>query len=142
MNFELRLLNQSSKLKAQSSTFNVQSSMLTSYLKYRLKAQGKFRLHSPFVFNFYEEVLDKMTHENWRDELNNKLNSFLLSKKDVFLEDDDVIIKYDIHRSKRNEREWNEMVNDDEITLSIDCYRFGLLFKMKRKEKQHFILKF
>ena len=69
--------------------------MFLSYIKYRLKAQGKFRLHSPFVFNFYEEVLDKMTHENWRDELNNKLNSFLLSKKDVFLEDDDVIIKYD-----------------------------------------------
>ena len=81
-------------------------------------------------------------HENWRDELNNKLNSFLLSKRDVFLEDDDVVIKYDIHRSKRNEREWNEMIDNDEITLSIDCYRFGLLFKMKRKEKQHFILKF
>lgn len=116
--------------------------MVFSYIKYRLKAQGKFRLHSPFVFNFYEEVLDKMTHENWRDELNNKLNSFLLSKKDVFLEDDDVVIKYDIHLSKRNEREWNEMVDDNDITLSIDCYRFGLLFKMKRKEKQHFILKF
>ena len=116
--------------------------MIFSYIKYRLKAQGKFRLHSPFVFNFYEEVLDKMTHENWRDELNNKLNSFLLSKKDVFLEDDDVIIKYDIHRSKRNEREWNEMVNGDEITLSLDCYRFALIFRMERKEIQHFILKF
>ena len=116
--------------------------MIFSYIKYRLKAQGKFRLHSPFVFNFYEEVLDNMTHENWRDELNNKLNSFLLSNKDVFLEDDECIIKYDIHRSKRNEREWNEMVDDNDITLSIDCYRFGLLFKMKRKEKQHFILKF
>ena len=116
--------------------------MFLSYIKYRLKAQGNFRLHSPFVFNFYEEVLGTMTYENWRDELNNKLNSFLLSKKDVFLEDDDVVIKYDIYLSKRNEREWNEMLNDDEITLSIDCYRFGLLFKMKRKEIQHFILKF
>ncbi len=116
--------------------------MFLSYIKYRLKAQGKFRLHSPFAFDFYGEVLDKMTHENWREELNNKLNSFLLSKKDVFLEDDGVIIKYDIHHSKINEREWDDMINDNEITLSIDCYRFGLLFKMKRKEKQHFILKF
>lgn len=83
-----------------------------------------------------------MTHENWREKLNDKLNFFLSDKKDVFLENDDVIIKYDIHRSKRNEKEWNEMINGNDVTLSIDCYRFGLLFKMKRKEKQHFILKF
>ena len=35
-----------------------------------------------------------------------------------------------------------KMINDDSTDLSIDCYRFGLLFKMERKEKQHFILKF
>ena len=116
--------------------------MFFSYIKYRLRSQGKFRLHSPFVYGFYEEVLDKMTHENWREELNDRLNSFLSTKKDVFQKDDIVIIKYDIHRSKENEKEWNEMINDDETTLSIDCYRFGLLFKMKRKVKQHFILKF
>lgn len=116
--------------------------MFISYLKYRLKSQGKFRLHSPFVYDFYEEVLDKMTHENWRKELNDKLNFFLLSKKDVFHDDDSVIIKYDIHRSKENEKEWNEMINDADVDLSIDCYHFGLIFKMQRKEKQHFILKF
>lgn len=116
--------------------------MLISYIKYRLKSQGKFRLHSPFVYDFYEEVLDKMTHKNWREELNDRLNFFLMDKKDVFHGDDCVIIKYDIHRSKESEREWNEMINDNETMLSIDCYRFGLLFKMKRKVKQHFILEF
>ena len=116
--------------------------MIFSYIKYRLKSQGKFRLHSPFVYDFYEEVLDKMTREDWREELNDKLNFFLINKKDVFNGDDCVIIKYDIHRSKESEREWNEMINDDSTNLSIDCYRFGLLFKMKRKVKQHFILEF
>ena len=116
--------------------------MLISYIKYRLKSQGKFRLHSPFVYDFYEDVLDKMTHKNWREELNDRLNFFLMDKKDVFHGDDCVIIKYDIHRSKESEREWNEMINDNETMLSIDCYRFGLLFKMKRKVKQHFILEF
>ncbi len=129
-------------LKVQRSKFNVQSSMLTSYLKYRLKAQGKFRLHSPFVFDFYEEVLDEISRENWRGELNNKLNSFLLSKQDVFLEEDEFKIKYDIHSDKKKEREWNMLINDDSVKLSIDCYHFGIVFKMKRKEKQHFILKF
>ncbi len=116
--------------------------MFLSYIKYRLKAQGKFRLHSPFVFDFYEEVLDEISRENWREELNNKLNSFLLSKKDVFLEEDEFQIRYDIHSDKKKEREWNMLTNEDKVKLSVDCYRFGIIFKMKRKEKQHFILKF
>ena len=48
--------------------------MFLSYIKYRFISQGKFRLHSPFVYDLYEEVLDKMTRENWREELNDKLN--------------------------------------------------------------------
>lgn len=128
----------SSKLKARSSKLKV----LFSYIKYRFKSQGKFRLHSPFVYDFYEDVLDKMNHENWRRELESRLDFFLSNKRDVFLEDDGVIIKYDIHRSKGNEKEWNEMIKNDDVKLSIDCYRFGLLFNMERKEKQHFILKF
>lgn len=99
-------------------------------------------MHSPFVYDFYEEVLDKMTHENWREELNLRLNIFLSNKKNVFHDDDSVIIKYDIHRSKENERNWNDMINDEKTKLSIDCYHFGLIFIMKRKEKQHFILEF
>lgn len=116
--------------------------MSLRYIKYLLKSQGKFRLHSPFVYDFYVEVLDKMNRENWKEKLNENLDSFLSSKKDVFLEDDDVVVKYDIHNSKENEKEWNDKINGDETTLSIDCYHFGLIFKMKRKEKQHFILKF
>ncbi len=116
--------------------------MLGPYLKYRFKSQGKFRLHSPFVYDFYEEVLDKITHENWKGELRNKLNLFLLSKKDVFKETDSFIIEEDVHVSKEKEIQWNEMINDKETTLSIDCYHFGIIFKMERKEKQHFILRF
>ncbi len=116
--------------------------MFLSYIKYRLKAQGKFRLHSPFVFDFYVEVLDEISRKNWRDDLNNKLNSFLLSKKDVFLEEDDFLIRPDIHCDKKNEKGWEALINDDKVNLSIDCYRFGIVFKMKRQEKQHFVLKF
>ena len=111
------------------------------YLKYRLKSQGKFRLHSPFVFDFYEEVLEKITRENWKDELRNKLNLFLLSKKDVFKENDTFLIKEDIHIDKEKEREWKELISKEDAKLTIDCYHFGIIFKMERKEKQHFILR-
>lgn len=112
-----------------------------SYLKYRLKSQGKFRLHSPFVFDFYEEVLERITHENWKDELRNKLNLFLLSKKDVFKENDTFLIKEDIHIDKEKEREWEELISEEDVKLTIDCYHFGIIFNMERKEKQHFILR-
>ena len=115
--------------------------MLFSYIKYRLKSQGKFRLHSPFVYDFYEEVLEKITHENWRDELNNKLNAFLLSKEDVFKENDLYIIEEDIHLTRENERKWDSMKNMEDVRLTIDCYHFGILFKMERKEKQYFVLR-
>ena len=107
-----------------------------------MKSQGKFRLHSPFVYDFYEEVLEKITRENWRENLRNKLNLFLLSKKDVFKESDTFIIEEDIHVSKESERKWEEMIKDKATTLTIDCYHFGIIFKMERKEKQYFILKF
>ncbi|MBR5780701.1 MAG: hypothetical protein IKY27_01805 [Bacteroidales bacterium] len=110
------------------------------YLKYRLKSQGKFRLHSPFVYDFYEEVLEQITRENWREELCNKLNAFLLSKEDVFKENDVYIIEEDIHLTKENEMKWNAMKNMEDVRLSIDCYHFGIIFKMERKEKQHFVL--
>ena len=110
------------------------------YLKYCLKSQGKFRLHSPFVYDFYEEVLEQITRENWREELCNKLNAFLLSKEDVFKENDVYIIEEDIHLTKENEMKWNAMKNMEDVRLSIDCYHFGIIFKMERKEKQHFVL--
>ena len=113
-----------------------------SFFKYRLKSQGKFRLHSPFVYDFYEEVLEKITHENWREELHNKLNVFLLSKKDVFKGNDTFVIKEDIHTDKEKEREWEEMIGSEDARLTIDCYHFGIIFDMERKEKQHFVLKF
>ena len=99
-------------------------------------------MHSPFVYDFYEEVLDEITHENWREELRNKLNLFLLSKKDVFKEDDVYIIEEDIHLTKEKERKWGEMIKEKDAMLTIDCYHFGIVFKMERKVKQHFILRF
>ena len=35
--------------------------MIISYLKYRIKAQGKYHLHSPLVFSLYEKVLEPAT---------------------------------------------------------------------------------
>ncbi|MBO5848121.1 MAG: hypothetical protein J6R17_02815 [Bacteroidales bacterium] len=85
--------------------------------------------------------MERITHENWKDELRNKLNLFLLSKKDVFKENDTFLIKEDIHIDKEKEREWEELISEEDVKLTIDCYHFGIIFNMERKEKQHFILR-
>lgn len=47
-----------------------------------------------------------------------------------------------IHRSKKNSTYWNELVNDKRVIVSIDRYRYGLVFFRKEQLKQHFILRF
>ena len=51
-----------------------------------------------------------------------------------------MIVK-DIHRDKNNEADWERLVNDDKVRLSIDCWRYGLVFIMDRIKKEHYILK-
>lgn len=36
---------------------------------------------------------------------------------------------------------WNDLKNNEKVRLSVDFYRFGLLFVMDRKEKEDFMLR-
>lgn len=114
----------------------VLKSMIVSYLKYRIKARGKYRLHSPLVFGLYESVLEKP-----HDELDKNLKSFVNDNPLIFKENDVVMIVNDIHRGKRNEVDWERLVNDKKVRLSVDCWKFGLIFVMDRIKKEHYILK-
>ncbi len=110
--------------------------MIISYLKYRRKAQGKYHLHSPLVFDLYEHVLEKPF-----DELDKNLKGFINDNPLIFNENDVVMIVKDIHCSKQNEEDWERLISDEKVRLSIDCWRFGLVFVMKRLKKEHYILK-
>ena len=110
--------------------------MIISYLKYRRKAQGKYHLHSPMVFDLYEKVLEKPF-----DDLDKNLKVFIQDNPLIFKDDDVVMIVKDIHRSKANEADWERLKNDDKVRLSIDCWRFGMIFIMDRIKKEHYILK-
>lgn len=114
--------------------------MILSYLKYCMKRKGKYSLHSPFIYDFYVNVLDDFPRKALREELYNRLKKFLLSKTSVFNDGDYVIIMDNIHSSKDKEFLWKELKNNENITLIIDCYYFGLLFVMRRMVKQEFIL--
>ena len=124
-------------------------SMIISYLKYRRKAQGKYHLHSPLVFDLYEKVLEKACEvprcarndSNFYEELDKRLKDFVNDNPLIFKENDTVMIVKDIHRDRQNESDWERLKNDEKVRLSIDCWRFGMIFVMDRLKKEHYILK-
>ena len=124
--------------------------MIISYLKYRFHAQGKYHLHSPMVFDLYENVLEKAyevprcarnDNSDFYEELDRKLKAYVNDNPLIFKENDVVMIVKDIHRDKRNERDWDKLRSEEKVRLSIDCWRFGLVFIMDRLKKEHYILK-
>ena len=132
-------------------------SMIISYLKYRIKAQGKYHLHSPLVFSLYESVLEPATSfrpkrseveksptnndSQFYDFLDDNLKTFINDNKLIFKDEDAVMIVKDIHRNRQNEADWERLKDDERVRLSIDCWRFGMVFVMDRIEKEHYILK-
>jgi predicted O-methyltransferase YrrM len=47
----------------------------------------------------------------------------------------------DIHWSGGMERAWNQLIHLPDVRLSIDCYRYGLLFfRPEQRQKEHFLL--
>ena len=126
--------------------------MIISYLKYRRKAQGKYHLHSPMVYELYEKVLEPSTSfrpksrnlrhdELFYDVLDKRLKAFVNDNPLIFNDNDTVMIVKDIHRGKKNEADWERLINDENVRLSIDCWKFGMIFVMDRLKKEHYILK-
>ena len=123
--------------------------MIVSYLKYRRKAQGKYHLHSPLVFDLYEKVLEKSyevprcarNDSVFYEELDKNLKAFVNDNPLIFKDNDTVMIVKDIHRGKQNEADWERLRADEKVRLSIDCWRFGMIFVMDRIKKEHYILK-
>ena len=75
------------------------------------------------------------------EELDERLKSFVNDNPLIFKSDDVVMIVKDIHRDKQNEADWERLKDDEKVRLSIDCWRFGIVFMMDRIKKEHYILK-
>jgi len=116
--------------------------MIVSYLKYRRKAKGDFRLHSPLVFDIYNRVLKHLPKDGREEELNKRLKSFVADNSLVFNDDDCIMVVNGIHRSKKDEADWERLRKSEDVRLSIDCWGFGLVFMMDRLRKEHYVLRF
>ena len=58
-----------------------------------------------------------------------------------FINQNSVLIFHDIHWSAEMEKAWNELRNNEQVSISIDLFYFGILFFRKGILKQHFVLK-
>ena len=123
--------------------------MIIRYLKYRIKAKGKYHLHSPMVFSLYEEVLERSNEiprfarndSEFYEALDKNLKKFINDNPLIFNDNDVVMIVKDIHCGKQNEADWERLISDEKVKLSIDCWKFGMIFVMDRLKKEHYILK-
>ena len=109
------------------------------------------------VYELYEKVLeptmkfrpkrsevprcDRNDNSAFYDALDEKLKSYVNDNPLIFKDNDTVMIVKDIHRGKQNETDWEKLINDEKVRLSIDCWKFGMIFIMDRLKKEHYILK-
>ena len=98
-------------------------------------------MHSPMVYDLYEKVLEPSRRDALNASLEEKLKDFVNDNPLIFKDNDTVMIVKDIHRGKQNEADWERLIADEKVRLSIDCWRFGMIFVMDRIKKEHYILK-
>ena len=55
--------------------------------------------------------------------------------------EDSVFIFDDIHWTEEMEGAWNHIRNHEKVTLSVDTYKWGLVFFHKGRVKEHFTLR-
>ena len=101
------------------------------------------------VFSFYEDVLERSNEipsearndSVFYDNLDKNLKDFIKDNPLIFKDEDAVMIVKDIHRGRQNERDWEALISRENVRLSIDCWKFGIVFVMDRLKKEHYILK-
>jgi xanthine dehydrogenase molybdopterin-binding subunit B len=55
---------------------------------------------------------------------------------------DTVFVFDDIHWSVSMQKAWDEIIDHDRVTVSVDIFRMGMVFLRKELSKQKFVIRF
>lgn len=111
-----------------------------SYLRYLLRRQGAFRIHSPFVYQLYTQVIQGGDDEALKSlgiESTVTVAEALPCKGDPSV----MYVVKGVHENKEKEAFWDTICGCPDVTLTIDLYRKGLFFYREGMEKQNFVLR-
>ena len=57
------------------------------------------------------------------------------------LHDKSIVVVDDIHHSPQMNKAWQELKKQEQVSSSIDCYAFGILFFDPHYLKRHYIIR-
>lgn len=133
------------------------------YLKFLIRSTNKHGVHSPFVFDLVINCFnpkEKLPNgqQSKSDRLSKKVISYFkrtayIIVRDDFqkldeiehqlnlLENDSYFIIMNPYRSKEKLFLWNQLIQLDSVSVSIDTFHIGLLFVRSEQQKQHFVIR-
>ena len=100
--------------------------------------EGNFDNELPKILKQYPQIDFVFIDGNHRKEPT--INYFNLLMKNSHNET--VMVFDDIHWSNGMEEAWNEIVQNKEVTITMDLFYFGIVFFKKELSKQNFVLRF
>lgn len=133
------------------------------YLKFLAKSVSKHGVHSPFVYDLVTKCLNKKEKELNKEvpkstRIAKKVINYFNTKEYVFLKDsfckinevenlleqfdnDSYMIIKDPYQSKSRRLLWNQLIQLETVSVSVDTFYIGLLFVRKEQPKQHFAIR-
>ncbi|MFM1913356.1 MAG: hypothetical protein RIR51_1194 [Bacteroidota bacterium] len=117
-------------------------------IKFLLRSQNNQELHSPFVFDLYQNIITKHLHNFNQEEFIEELKKYYSSKKNIivfsfekeiedFKKDDLVFLSFPY----QNYFHWKNLKNNSNTVFSINFY-YGAIFSFdKIAPKQEFYLR-
>ena len=129
-----------------------------SYFKFLLQATNQHGVHSPFMYDFVTKGLYTKGNSNIKlvdftlDHRLSKKEEKILKKTIKYFKPTSIIINLkikriypnsfiiikDIHQNKPAVKNWLEITQLQEATVTLDLFYFGLIFFRKEQAKEHF----
>ena len=116
---------------------------LINRLKYTHKARNEHSLHSPFMFETYLRHIKGRKDGDIIKELSKVFEVRELQSEISCPQDDTIRVYYlrNIYQSEQSLKKWEELRQQDNISLDINLYSLGLIVVNKHLKRQSYILK-